>query len=269
MYRPSVADRASCPKCTECRRGQFMDETSSSASQCKMCPVGQASVEGQCIEIEPFKHMNLITDFFFFFPFKTGQSCTSWNYVCNDLGPGCLQVHSSSDAAFCGRKLCQHINQIVPSEEVVAMQAYNLSSDLCAKKEIDFVKSAAASLDNSNETTRIECQECSIGGECRFGWCSTPFHDETKRCSVCKRGYYTKECIICPPVQVALVRDALIVSISFYAMICLLYMILLPSKNAMNGSSGNARKGLKVVGLTGVLVNQLQVAATVLANIHW
>jgi hypothetical protein len=31
-----------------------------------MCPVGQASVEGQCIEIEPFKHMNLITDFFFF-----------------------------------------------------------------------------------------------------------------------------------------------------------------------------------------------------------
>jgi hypothetical protein len=26
---------------------------------------------------------------------------------------------------------------------------------------------------------------------------------------------------------------------------------------------------LKVVGLTGVLVNQLQVAATVLANIHW
>ena len=46
-------------------------------------------------------------------------------------------------------------------------------------------------------------------------------------------------------------------------------MILLPSKNAMNGSSGNARKGLKVVGLTGVLVNQLQVAATVLANIHW
>ena len=66
MYRPSVADRASCPKCTECHRGQFMDETSSSASQCKMCPVGQASVEGQCIEIEPFKHMNLITDFFFF-----------------------------------------------------------------------------------------------------------------------------------------------------------------------------------------------------------
>ena len=143
MYRPSVADRASCPKCTECHRGQFMDETSSSASQCKMCPVGQASVEG--------------------------QSCTYWNYVCDDLGPGCLQVHSSSDAAFCGRKLCQHINQIVPSEEVVAMQAYNLSSDLCAKKEIDFVKSAAASLDNSNETTRIECQECSIGGECRFG----------------------------------------------------------------------------------------------------
>ena len=40
-------------------------------------------------------------------------------------------------------------------------------------------------------------------------------------------------------------------------------------ENAMNGSSGNARKGLKVVGLTGVLVNQLQVAATVLANIHW
>ena len=184
------------------------------------------------------------------------------------------------------------------------MQAYNLSSDLCAKKEINFVKNAAASLNNSNETTRIECQECSIGGKCRFGWCSTPFHDETKRCSVCKRGYYTKECIICPPgmscvrcfvflfnasifvfdeshneshneslllliVSVALVRDALIVSISFYAMICLLYMILLPSKNTMNGSSGNARKGLKVVGLTGVLVNQLQVAATVLVNQQW
>ena len=67
--------------------------------------------------------------------------------------------------------------------------------------------------------------------------------------------------------SVALVRDALIVFISFYVMICLLYMILLPSKNAMNGSSGNARKGLKVVGLTGVLVNQLQVAATVCQSI--
>ena len=90
-----------------------------------------------------------------------------------------------------------------------------------------------------------------------------------ERCTSCKEGYYTDDCIICPDPALAFFSDALILGLGAYLLIAILYMVLLPSKAGDASNGDQARKGVKAAGLAGVLLNQLQIAATVLSNIEW
>ena len=122
---------------------------------------------------------------------------------------------------------------------------------------------------NCVRNSTIECQKCDVGGSCRYGFCKSAFHDEMERCTSCKEGYYTDDCIICPDPALAFFSDALILGLGAYLLIAILYMVLLPSKAGDASNGDQARKGVKAAGLAGVLLNQLQIAGTVLSNIEW
>ena len=265
----TIGNNQDDPKCEICAYGQYSDEEG--ASKCSMCPQCKKGEYGTTLpgsaDCTPCQNCppGSYTDDFGQQGCKkcpSGEAsvgrieCQPWLKYCNALDSGCLQLYGNK----CARKLCNEVNEIMPDPSIILSLKYlqNLSDSTCQEESVTF------------DLSQIGCQKCSLGGKCQFGWCTTPNHDEMNRCSVCKAGYYTSDCIECPPLAVAYISDALILGLGMYLLIALLYMVLLPSKTGPENAAGaSARKGVKAVGLAGVLINQLQVATSILSNISW
>ena len=241
----NLVGSSSCKSCPSCGVGTFggTPPGSSSCIDCIACPAGKIAdkiSQTSCTECPSGQVSN-----------KEGTACVEWDSVCDPIGSGCIEIHTTET---CVRKLCPDPNAVMPDPMVWSRYMQNLSAASCSTDVVSFM----AEKD-------FPCQKCSIDGKCNFGWCETINHDTMNRCAVCNKGYYTADCVECPSPAVALASDITIVGGGAYLLLCFLYMMLL---NVDQGAK-SAREGAKTAGLGGVLVNQIQVAATIMAGMRW
>ena len=191
---------------------------STGMASCEICGVGSCERNGtECVEIPSSEVLET-------FPTKYSGS--------QDAG------NESNNGLACRRLLCLF------EDEVVSPRSLAESAQMLRESQLP------------RGDASLSCAPCGENG-CKFGWCTTRFHDVEASCSRCVEGYHTiPHCYECP--QFAWLQDLCIVLFLFWLGLSMYYLI---SKH-----ESKKKKDAQVLKL---LFQHLPILAPLIGLINW